>query len=135
MVSYVRGRGARNLSDPEIIALYLSGADSTTVGAQASCSAETVLYLVKRAGHPVRPRGTRPRLKVLPLTDAEIVQSYREGLSAPVIADRCACSAATIYNILRLNNEPRRPPASTAKATAAATRARAHARAKRKAPR
>jgi hypothetical protein len=132
MVSYVRGRGARTLSEPEIIALYLSGEDSATVGAKANCDATTVLYLVKRAGHPVRPRGPRPRLKVLPLTDAEILESYREGLSGPTIADRCGVSAATIYKILKDGGCPCRPPASTAKATAAATRART--RTKRKGP-
>lgn len=132
MVSYTRGRGARKLSDAEIIAAYASGEDSNSIAARANCDATAVLYLVRKSGGTVRPRGTRPRLKVLPLTDGEICNLYREeGLSGPVIADRCGVSAAMIYKILKLNNEPCRLPASTAKATAAAARARAKRKASR----
>lgn len=124
MVSYVRGRNTRTMTDEAIVEAYAAGEDSTSVGHRAGCDANTVLYLVRRSGGTVRPRGTRPRLKVLPLTDAEVVQSYREGLSAPVIADRCGVSAATIYTILEKSGCPRRPAASTATAAAAVSRAK-----------
>jgi hypothetical protein len=125
MVSYVRGRGARTFSDAEIVAAYEAGEDSASIGARANCDAATVLYLVRRSGGTVRPRGTRPRVKVLPLTDAEIVQIYcHEGLSGTVIADRCGVTPATIYSLLHRHGVVMRPAAHVAKATAAAARAR-----------
>jgi hypothetical protein len=125
MVSYVRGRTARTLNDAQIIAAYLAGEDSHTLGARANCSGETVLYLVRRAGHQPRPRGARKQTKVLPLTDLEIAQLYTvEGLSGPVIAERCQTTAATIYSRLRANNVPRRPAGEVSKAMSIAARAR-----------
>jgi hypothetical protein len=125
MVSYVRGRTARTLNDAQIIAAYLAGEDSHTLGARANCSGETVLYLVRRAGHQPRPRGTRKRTKALALEDAEIIRLYTvEGLSGPVIAERCQTTAATIYSRLRANNVPRRPAGEVSKAMSIAARAR-----------
>lgn len=124
MVSYVRGRGARTLTDSEIIAQYLAGDDAATIGARANCPGETVLYLVRRAGHQPRPRGPRQRAKELPLTDAEITRLYMvDGLSGPAIADRCGATPATVYKILEANAVPRRPPGDVSKATAAAAKA------------
>jgi DNA-binding CsgD family transcriptional regulator len=125
MVSYVRGRTPRTLSDADIVSRYLAGEDSYTIGTRANCSGETVLYLVRRAGHQPRPRGARKRTKVLPLTDLEIARLYTvEGLSGPTIADRCGTTAATIYAVLRSHNVPRRPSGEVSKAMSAAARAR-----------
>lgn len=125
MVSYIRGRGLRTLSDREIVSLYLSGEDSMSIGARANCASETVLYLVRRAGGTVRPRGPHKRVKVLPLDDDMIVKLYRDGLSGPVIADRCGTTPATIYAILRSHHVPRRSPGNVSAAMAAAAKARA----------
>lgn len=122
MVSYIRGR-IRTLSDAEIVSLYLSGEDSTAIGAQANCPADTVLYLVRRAGHKPRPRGPRGT-KTLALDDATIVKLYREGLSGLTIAERAGTTAATIYARLQRHNVERRSAGDTRKARTAAARAR-----------
>src|SRR3954462_10889946 len=124
MVSYVRGRTARTMSDAEIVALYLSGLDSATVGARASCYSTTVLDLVRKAGGTVRGRGGRLSSEPLPLTDAAICELYRSGMAGPAIADKVGCAASTIYGILRRHNVKTRPSASTRSATAASALAR-----------
>lgn len=126
MVSYVRGRTARTMSDAEIVELYLSGLDSSTVGARASCDSTTVLDLVRKAGGTVRGRGGR--LGPLPLTDAAICQMYRDGMAGPMIADKAACASSTIYQILRKAGVRCRPSASTRSATAASALARRRAK-------
>jgi hypothetical protein len=98
MVSYIRGR-SRTLSDAVIVSRYLAGEDSTAIGADANCTADTVLYLVRRSGGTTR-------------------------LSGPTIADRAGTTAATIYHRLRAHNVPRRPAGDTSKASSAAARAR-----------
>lgn len=108
MISYVRGRKARTLSDAEIVAAYVGGEDSSSVAERASCDAGTVLYLVKRAGHPTRPRPAHGSYKKLALPDAEICRLYRGGLSGIAIADRAQTSASTIYGVLRRNGVPTR---------------------------
>jgi DNA-binding CsgD family transcriptional regulator len=124
MVSYVRGRTARTLSDAEIVLAYLAGGSSSDISLAANCTADTVLDLVRRAGHPTRPRGARPR-KPLTLTDAEICKLYQmDGLSGPTIADRCQTSPVTIYSILQANNIPRRPCGEVSRAMHDAIRAR-----------
>lgn len=122
MVSYIRGR-LRTLSDQEIVSAYLAGGDSSEIGALANCPPDTVLYLVRRAGHQPRPRGPHSTKK-LALTDEMIIRLYREGLSGPVIAERAGTTPATIYGRLRRYNVPRRPVGDQAKANAAASRAR-----------
>jgi DNA-binding CsgD family transcriptional regulator len=122
MVSYIRGR-LRTLSDAEIIARYLAGEATDAIGQDANCPPDTVLYLVRRAGHQPRPRGPHSTKKLI-ITDAEIVKLYRDGLSGPVIAARAGTTPATIYGRLRRYNVPRRPPGDVSKATAAAARAR-----------
>src|SRR5215217_1380934 len=124
MVSYVRGRGLRTLSDAEIVSRYLAGGSTDAIGQDANCPPDTVLYLVRRAGHQPRPRGARARHKVLPLDDAQICRLYRDGLSGPEIAERCGTTAATIYHRLRANNVPRRPAGKTMSAAARARRLR-----------
>jgi DNA-binding CsgD family transcriptional regulator len=115
MVSYVRGRKARTLSDAEIVAAYVGGEDSSSVADRASCDAGTVLYLVKRAGHPTRSRPAPRLYKKLALSDAEICRLYRGGLSGPAIADRARTSPSTIYGILRRNDVAIRPAADPAR--------------------
>jgi hypothetical protein len=128
MVSYVRGRTARTLSDAQIIERYLAGESSPDISLAAHCTADTVLYLVRRAGHPTRPPGGRPR-KPLPLTDEQIIRLYTvDGLSGPVIADRAGTTPVTIYSILKLAGVVMRPPGDVSKARAAAARARAKGR-------
>lgn len=122
MVSYIRGR-IRTLSDREIVSAYLAGGDSSEIGARANCTADTVLYLVRRSGHKPRPRGPRST-KTLTLTDEMIVKLYRSGLSGPVIAERAGTTPATIYGRLRKAGVARRPAGDVSKAIAAATKAR-----------
>jgi hypothetical protein len=120
MVSYIRGRGLRTLSDAEIVSRYLAGDSSTDIGLAANCLSDTVLYLVRRAGHQPRPRGGHGRHKVLPLDDEQICKLYRDGISGPLIAERCGTTPATIYAVLRRHDVPRRPAGDTRKAMAAA---------------
>jgi DNA-directed RNA polymerase specialized sigma24 family protein len=123
MVSYIRGR-SRTLSDAVIVSRYLAGEDSTAIGADANCTADTVLYLVRRSGGTTRPRGPRST-KTLTMDDAEIIRLYTvDGLSGPTIADRAGTTPATVYARLRKAGVPRRPPGDVSKATAAAARAR-----------
>lgn len=124
MVSYVRGRGARTLSDAEIVAQYLAGEDSMTVGARANCAAETVLYLVRRSGGTVRGPGPHRPRTVLPLGDEVIVSLYRDGLSGPVIADRCGTTPSTIYKVLQDHGVERRSCGDVSRAIYAAKSAR-----------
>lgn len=122
MVSYVRGR-IRTLSDAEIVGRYLAGEQTDAIGQVANCPPDTVLYLVRRAGHKPRPRGPRSD-KTLLITDDEIIRLYRSGLSGPAIAGRAGTTAATIYARLRKANVQRRPSGDASKATAAAARER-----------
>jgi hypothetical protein len=122
MVSYIRGR-IRTLSDAEIVGRYLAGDNTDAIGLDANCTPDTVLYLVRRAGHKPRPRGPRSD-KTLLITDDEIIRLYRSGLSGPVIAAKAGTTPATIYGRLRRYNVPRRPPGDVSKAIAAATKAR-----------
>jgi len=125
MPTYIRGRAVRTLSDEAIVRRYGAGESSTDVAIAAHCTAEVVLYLVRRAGHPVRPRGAGAR-KPLPLTDAEIVKLYTvEGLSGPTLADRCQTTTATIYARLRRAGVTLRAPGDVLKGKAAAAQARA----------
>jgi hypothetical protein len=122
MVSYIRGR-LRTLSDAEIVGRYLAGGNTDAIGLDANCTPDTVLYLVRRAGHKPRPRGPRSD-KTLLITDAEICRLYREGFSGPVIAAKAGTTAATIYGRLRKANVPRRPSGDVSKAMSDAARAR-----------
>jgi DNA-binding CsgD family transcriptional regulator len=125
MVSYVRGRAARTLSDAQIVERYIAGKSSADISLAANCTCDTVLYLVRRAGHPIRPRGARPR-KILPLTDVDIIRLYTvDGLSGPTIADRAGVTAATIYGILKRAGVARRSSGEVSKAMHDAAKARA----------
>jgi DNA-binding CsgD family transcriptional regulator len=123
MISYVRGRKARTLSDAEIVAAYVGGEDSSSVAERASCDAGTVLYLVKRAGQPTRPRPAPRPYKKLALSDAEICRLYRDGLSGIAIGDRAGTSASTIYGVLRRNDVPTRSAADPTRMKAIASAA------------
>lgn len=101
MVSYVRGRSSRRLSDDEIIKLYVEeGHDAESIAFDAGCSGTTVLTIVRAAGHTVRKGGRGvPRKRLI--TDSEIIRRYRDGQSGPLLADAAGCTAGTIYRLLR----------------------------------
>lgn len=120
MVSYIRGRGLRKLSDAEIVSRYLAGDSSTDIGLDANCLPDTVLCLVRRSGGTVRRPGQRRPRKALPLDDEQICKLYREGLSAPTIADRCGVTAAPIYAVLRAHGVERRKAGDVSRAIYAA---------------
>lgn len=108
--SYLYGlSGSRRIDNAEIVRLYLGGMDSDLVGLQAGCCGSTVLALVKRAGGVVRGRAGRPADVRRKLSDVEIVQGYRSGLSGVELSDRAECSKATIYSILKQGGVARRP--------------------------
>lgn len=113
MPTYTR-TGQRRLPDEEIIALYLSGLDSETVGFRASCSPTTILDIVRRAGHQVRPPGNRPSRPKL-LTDGEIIRQYRNGATGPEIAAAAGVTPNTVYAILKREGIPRRAPSASFK--------------------
>jgi hypothetical protein len=123
MVSYISGRTRRTLSDAEIVALYVGGLDSETIGARANCNATAVLDIVRAAGETVRPRGGRPRGDLHAITDADICQRYAQGWSGPRIAQAANCNVSSVYNILRRCGVPLRKAADAIAAEAARTRA------------
>lgn len=125
MVSYIHGRGRRTLSDREIVSRYMAGDSSTDIGFDAGCNSDTVLYLVRRAGHQPRPRGGHAQRKALPLGDEQICKLYRDGISGPLLAERCGTTPATIYSLLRRHGVQLRAPGETKKAMSIAARARA----------
>lgn len=121
MISYVRGRGPRTLSDAEIIGRYLAGGSTDAIGQDANCPPDTVLYLVRRAGHKTRPRGPRARHKLLPLDDQAIIRLYTiDGLSGPTIAGKCGTTPSTIYKILQAHGINRRRAGDVSRAICAA---------------
>ena len=127
MPSYIHGRAARRLSDPEIVALYVGGLDSETIGAKADCSASVVLGLVRRAGETVRPPGGRGGRRKRALDEAEICRRYALGATGPEIAEAAGCVLSTVYTILRRHGVVRRPrvqPQVAAAAQAARKRKR-----------
>lgn len=124
MTSYTGGKTRRIMSDQDIVALYLDGIDSETVGARAHCSATVVLDLVRQAGHPVRKPGGTPRRDLHKITDAEICRRYQEGQNGPQIADAAECSTSSVYNVLKRANIKRRLAVDAARANASAARFR-----------
>jgi hypothetical protein len=103
------GRG-QLLDDAEIVRLYAEIGDSELVGLRAGVSGTTVLNRVRAAGGTIfKPGHARhnKRLKTT-LSDDEICQLYRDGLSGPKIADRARCSAGHVYNVLNAAKIPRR---------------------------
>lgn len=113
MPSYVRGKRARTLDDPEIIRLYVEEQlDGESIGIRAGCSGTTVLDIVRSAGHPIRPPGRGvPRPRLIP--DAEIARRYRAGEDGPRLAQAAGCTPGTIYRLLRLQGVHVRPPPSS----------------------
>jgi hypothetical protein len=125
VVSYRHGvPKVRLLPDAQIVAMYLSGVDSDTVGHRAGCSAKLVLQIVRAAGGTVRRPGLGAGRR-LALSAAEIVQRYQKGESGVRLADAAGCCPASIYNILRRHGvrvRDRNPAAAAAKAAAARRR-------------
>jgi hypothetical protein len=122
MPTYTR-TGQRRLPDQEIISLYLSGLDSETIGFRANCSPTTVIDIVRRAGHPIRPRGNRPGIQ-RSMEDGEIVRLYRNGQTGQQIADAAGCSVGTVYRILQRHDVERRPSNNSLQRKLEARRAR-----------
>lgn len=98
----------RRLSDAEIVQLYRETQSSVDVSLAAGCSADTVLDIVRAAGEPVRPigGGNKGRYKAYRLSDAEIVQRYRQGEGMPTIANLAGTNASQIRHILNRHKEP-----------------------------
>lgn len=112
MPSYVRGKRVRKLDDETIIRLYVEERmDGESIGIEAGCSGTTVLDIVRKAGHPIRPPGRgvpRPRH----ISDGEIARRYRAGEDGPRLAQAAGCTPGTVYRILRTMGVDVRPPPS-----------------------
>ena len=110
MPSYVRGKRARTLDDPEIIRLYVDEQlDGESIGIRAGCSGTTGLDIIRKAGHPIRPPGRgvpRPRL----ISDEDIARRYKAGEDGPRLAQAAGCTPGTIYHLLRRLGVHVRPP-------------------------
>jgi hypothetical protein len=103
--------------------LYLSGLDSETIGFRANCSPTTVIDIVRRAGHPIRPRGNRPGPR-RSMEDGEMIKRYRLGETGQQIADAAGCSVGTVYRILQREGVDRRPSNASLQRKLEARRAR-----------
>jgi DNA-binding CsgD family transcriptional regulator len=112
MPSYVRGGRPRELTDAEIVSLYVEQKlDSDSVGARARCSGTTVLNLVRAAGHPIRSAGGR-RKSTLPIPESKVIELYLAGQSGPQIAASAGCTPSSVYRVLRRAGVPIRDSAS-----------------------
>jgi hypothetical protein len=121
MPQYIRGRPSqRVIADEEILRLYVEEElDSDTVGYRAGCCGSTVLEIVRKLGGVVRTRG---KSKTLKLTDAEIIQRYKDGASGLTLAEQAGCEHTTIYRELHSHGVKTRTP------TESGVAARAHDR-------
>ena len=126
MASYAQGRPTQRLiSDEEILCLYVEEKlDSDTVGYHAGCCARTVLDIVRKLGGVVRTRGKSGERKTLKLTDAEIIQRYKDGASGVTLAEQVGCYPDAIYRVLRLHGVRTRSATASRAATRAAARTR-----------
>jgi CobQ-like glutamine amidotransferase family enzyme len=124
MPQYIRGRPSqRVIADEEILRLYVEEElDSDTVGYRAGCCGSTVLEIVRKLGGVVRTRGNSKTLK---LTDAEIIQRYKNGASGAILAKQASCDQGTIYRVLRRHGVRIRSSTETGRATKVSTRTRA----------
>jgi hypothetical protein len=121
MPSYIRGRPTQRLiPDEEILRLYVEERlDGDTIGYRAGCGAKTVLEIVRALGGVVREHGERRTLK---LTDAEIIQRYKDGATGKALAKQAGCGATLIYRVLHSNGVEVRTRTETGAATRAALR-------------
>lgn len=97
----------RTMTNEEIIAAYLAGDDSDTVGWKAGIHAQTVRKILSAAGVPLRPP-QRGRRSPLALDELEICRRYIAGESGVALAAALGTSEARIYGILRRHDVPRR---------------------------
>jgi DNA-binding CsgD family transcriptional regulator len=125
--SYPRGHPTqRRLPDEEILRLYVEEKlDSSTIGIRTECTSRTVLKIVRALGGVVRGPGGRGDRGPLKLTDAEIIQRYKDGASGKALAKQAGCSHSTLYGLLHRHGVRTRPPAENGAATSAANRAHA----------
>jgi hypothetical protein len=113
----------RLISDEEILRLYAEEElDSDTISYRAGCSSTTVLDIVRKLGGVVRGRGGCSERKTLKLTDAEIIQRYKDGASGLTLAEQAGCEPPTIYRVLHSHGVRTRTP------TESGVAARAHDR-------
>ena len=92
---------SRVLSDPEIVAMYLSGVDSLTVGLNAGCDAQTVLNIVRAAGHQTRRPGGVKRRKHTDMPIEEAARLYESGMPVQAVADKAGLDRETMKERLR----------------------------------
>jgi hypothetical protein len=101
----------RLISDEEILRLYAEEEmDSDTISYRAGCSSTTVLDIVRKLGGVVRGRGGCSERKTLKLTDAEIIQRYKDGASGLTLAEQAGCEPPTIYRVLHSHGVRTRTP-------------------------
>jgi hypothetical protein len=113
----------RLISDEEILRLYVEEElDGDTISYRAGCSSTTVLDIVRKLGGVVRGRGGCSERKTLKLTDAEIIQRYKDGASGLTLAEQAGCEHTTIYRVLHSHGVRTRTP------TESGVAARAHDR-------
>jgi hypothetical protein len=126
MPQYIRGRPSqRVIADQEILRLYVEEAlDSDTIGYRAGCCGSTVLEIARKLGGVVRGRGERGKRRTLKLTDAEIIQRYRDGASGVTLAEQADCNPDAIYRVLRRHGVRTRSATASRAATRVATRTR-----------
>lgn len=86
----------RRMSDDEIIQMYLSGTDSMTVGLRAGCDGQTVLKIVRAAGHQTRPPGGVKKYRTSGLTMDQAASLYDAGLSVQEVANRAGLDRSTM---------------------------------------
>jgi len=124
MSSYVRGRPTQRLiSDEEILRLYFEEElDGDTISYRAGCSSTTVLDIVRKLGGVVRGRGRGSERKTLKLTDAEIMQRYKDGASGLTLAKQAGCNHVTIYRVLHSQGVRTRTPTESGEAARARDR-------------
>jgi len=103
-------RAALRLDESEIVRYYTQERMTTVeIAAHLAVSAQTVTRALLRNGVVPR-RDQRPRHDGVKAQGREehILRAYREGLSRTEIAKQVGVTGATVLNVLRRNDEPRR---------------------------
>ena len=103
------------MTDEEVAAHYAESRCAEITGAASGCCAATVLKIARKMGVPVQPRGRAGRAlqDFVPggtskLTEQEVCDHYKAGLSGPEIARLAGIPTAPIYAVLKKHNVPRR---------------------------
>ena len=96
----------RTLTPSEIIQMYLSGVDSLTVSLRANCDPQTVLNLVREAGHQVRKRGGVKGHKTALIPIEEAARLYLNGQSIASVAEVAGLDHMTMRTRLKEHGVP-----------------------------